>query len=94
MLPRRESSLLRPEKCSVLSSARKPLRLTFTSADPFGTDNVVMFKSGDDLRQDVLTLQMLKVMDKVRVRLSLDWCRVVLIFAERTTSARGVVVRE
>lgn len=31
-----------------------------------------MFKSGDDLRQDILTLQLLKVMDKIWVSEDLD----------------------
>jgi phosphatidylinositol kinase/protein kinase (PI-3 family) len=44
-----------------------PLFLTFKNADPLGQNVVVMFKSGDDLRQDMLTLQLLRVMDKVMV---------------------------
>jgi hypothetical protein len=54
-----------PEKCRVMESKKKPLWLTFKNAKPGGSNIVVMFKAGDDLRQDQLTLQVLSVMDKL-----------------------------
>ena len=56
---------LRVEKCGYMSSKMAPLWLVFNNADPTGDTIIVMFKSGDDLRQDILTLQLLRVMDKV-----------------------------
>jgi len=54
-----------PSKCRVMESKKKPLWLTFQNAIPGGKNIVVMFKAGDDLRQDQLTLQILSVMDKL-----------------------------
>ena len=42
----------------------------FQNADPTGKPIYVMFKSGDDLRQDMLTLQMIKLMNRVH---SVSW---------------------
>ena len=61
-----------PHKCRVMESKKKPLWLTFENAEPGGKPIVVMFKAGDDLRQDQLTLQVLSVMDKLWKKDDLD----------------------
>ena len=42
-----------------------PLRLIFENADEGGDDIKLIFKDGDDLRQDMLTLQMIRIIDKL-----------------------------
>lgn len=61
-------------KCRVMESKKKPLWLTFENAQKGGKNIVVMFKAGDDLRQDQLTLQILSVMDKLWKAEGLDLC--------------------
>jgi hypothetical protein len=56
-----------------MSSKKVPLWLVFRNADPSVPDPIyVIFKSGDDLRQDILTLQLLRVMDKMWLSCGLD----------------------
>lgn len=43
----------------------RPLYITFENTDKNGEDIFIIFKNGDDLRQDMLTLQMLRVMDEI-----------------------------
>ncbi|XP_077368825.1 phosphatidylinositol 4,5-bisphosphate 3-kinase catalytic subunit gamma isoform [Festucalex cinctus] len=55
------------DKCKVMASKKKPLWLEFspmpspTSTTPVG----IIFKQGDDLRQDMLVIQTLAVMDSI-----------------------------
>eukprot|EP01094_Clydonella_sp_ATCC50884_P017221 TRINITY_DN2958_c0_g2_i1.p1 TRINITY_DN2958_c0_g2~~TRINITY_DN2958_c0_g2_i1.p1 ORF type:complete len:1042 (-),score=355.45 TRINITY_DN2958_c0_g2_i1:555-3641(-) len=60
------------EKCKSMDSAKAPLWLVFENADPHGDTIWLIFKSGDDLRQDLLTLQMLGIMDKLWKKEGLD----------------------
>ena len=45
-----------------MKSKKKPLWLTFENADPYGENIVAMIKCGDDLRMDMVTLQLFKAM--------------------------------
>ena len=53
------------DKCRIMKSKKKPLWLTFENADPLGDNIVVMLKCGDDLRMDMVTLQLFKAMQNL-----------------------------
>jgi phosphatidylinositol kinase/protein kinase (PI-3 family) len=72
--PKQEATSLLIDKCRYMSSKMVPLWLVFRNADVDAPPIYILFKSGDDLRQDILTLQMLRVMDKVCI--VLPCCRV------------------
>jgi len=55
-----------------MDSKMKPLWLLFQNSDPYGENLYVIFKMGDDLRQDMLTLQMFRIMDKLWKKENLD----------------------
>eukprot|EP01094_Clydonella_sp_ATCC50884_P004599 TRINITY_DN13641_c1_g1_i1.p1 TRINITY_DN13641_c1_g1~~TRINITY_DN13641_c1_g1_i1.p1 ORF type:complete len:543 (-),score=203.77 TRINITY_DN13641_c1_g1_i1:409-1857(-) len=60
------SSDLLHHKCKMMDSAQAPLWLTFDNADrDAGMPFSVIFKKGDDLRQDALTNQMFSIMAKI-----------------------------
>jgi phosphatidylinositol-4,5-bisphosphate 3-kinase len=54
-----ECSGLDIPNCRVMHSKKRPLWLTFKNANPQAKAHVVLYKSGDDLRQDLLTLQVM-----------------------------------
>jgi phosphatidylinositol-4,5-bisphosphate 3-kinase len=45
-----------------MKSKKKPLWLELKNADDKGNDIIVLFKAGDDLRMDIVTLQLFKIM--------------------------------
>uniref|UniRef100_A0A6Q2ZMS7 Phosphatidylinositol-4-phosphate 3-kinase n=1 Tax=Esox lucius TaxID=8010 RepID=A0A6Q2ZMS7_ESOLU len=76
--------------CSYFNSNAVPLKLSFQNMDPRGDNINVIFKSGDDLRQDMLTLQIIRIMNKIWIQEGLDM-RMVIFRCFSTGRGRGMV---
>ncbi|KAF3944819.1 hypothetical protein CMV_028748 [Castanea mollissima] len=59
-----------PSESSIFKSALHPLRLTFRTAN--GGSCKIIFKKGDDIRQDQLVIQMVSLMDRLLKLENLD----------------------
>jgi phosphatidylinositol-4,5-bisphosphate 3-kinase catalytic subunit alpha/beta/delta len=60
------------EKMFVANSKKVPMFPFLHSADKGGGLHTVIFKNGDDLRQDILTLQLIKLLDQMWLQDGLD----------------------
>ncbi|XP_039295233.1 phosphatidylinositol 4-phosphate 3-kinase C2 domain-containing subunit beta isoform X3 [Nilaparvata lugens] len=74
--------------CSYFPSNTLPLKINFLSVD--GDVIPAIFKVGDDLQQDMLTLQMIRIMDKLWLKEGLD-LKMVTFSCVPTGNKRGMI---
>ncbi|KJH42225.1 phosphoinositide 3-kinase C2 domain protein [Dictyocaulus viviparus] len=69
---------LQIDKCRVLGSAKMPLLLSWQNRSPLAEYYLptyeIIFKNGDDLRQDMLVVHVLEVMDSIWKKNQLNCC--------------------
>ncbi|KAL0579966.1 Phosphatidylinositol (PI) 3-kinase [Marasmius crinis-equi] len=77
-----------PEKCTIFKSSLFPFLLYFHSSD--GSEFPVMFKDGDDMRQDQLVVQLFTLMDRLLRKENLD-LKIVTYDVLATGPSQGMV---
>ncbi|GFS24169.1 phosphatidylinositol 4-phosphate 3-kinase C2 domain-containing subunit alpha-like, partial [Elysia marginata] len=60
------------QSCSYFTSNAFPLKLVFKNSNPKADAHYVIYKVGDDLRQDMLTMQMVRIMESLWLQQGLD----------------------
>eukprot|EP01088_Endostelium_zonatum_P015669 TRINITY_DN3956_c0_g1_i1.p1 TRINITY_DN3956_c0_g1~~TRINITY_DN3956_c0_g1_i1.p1 ORF type:complete len:1236 (-),score=318.64 TRINITY_DN3956_c0_g1_i1:189-3761(-) len=70
--PSLEADGLHLDGCKIMDSKKMPLWLVWNNNDTDGGRIYTIFKAGDDLRQDMLTLQIFKIMDSIWKQEGLD----------------------
>ena len=69
--PKMRVKKIKPEECKVMMSKKRPLYLVFENLEEDG-DVHVLFKTGDDLRQDLAVIKMMKIMQNLWAEAGLD----------------------
>ncbi|KAG9470866.1 hypothetical protein GDO78_016539 [Eleutherodactylus coqui] len=78
------------DSCSFFKSNAKPLKISFVNVDARGPNIHVMYKVGDDMRQDALVLQVVELMDRIWLHEGLD-LRMITYRCVSTGQKRGLV---
>ncbi|KAH6935257.1 hypothetical protein HPB50_004826 [Hyalomma asiaticum] len=78
------------KSCSYFTSNTLPLRIAYKSSEQGAKPIQVIYKVGDDLRQDMLTLQMIRIMDKFWLKEGLD-LKIITFNCVATGKRKGMV---
>ena len=79
------------EQTKVFDSSMRPIKLCFSNQDKnCSEDSVMLYKVGDDLRQDQLVMQFIEISDRIWLAESLDM-QLVVYNCTYTSANTGVI---